>query len=173
MVENDRMDPEVSKIEHELINELLKHTIFTIRGKITSEMLFYFVTRKCLTQLEFQNLTGYSTGKISMELKNFLNLGIIEISKKSKPWVYSMESLQVEIFSRTISLLRSNLKWEAKFLEIKKELADNKEELEKENGYDKIKSSLEDNLRRFAGFKVVVNLWEDLKKKYTAEYDKK
>ncbi len=75
-----------------------------------------------------------------------------------------MESVVVETFSRSITLLKTNLKWEKKFLEIKEELDVNREELQQLNGYDEVKEFLEANLMRFTGFKAVINLWEDLKK---------
>ena len=95
-----------------------------------------------------------------------MELNLIKISKKSKPWEYSMESVVVETFSRAISLVRTNLKWETKFLEIKREMIDNKEKLSKLNGYDKVKDFIEVNLMRFSGYKGILKLWEDLKKKY-------
>lgn len=162
----EKFDPEIKKIESELIETLLKFTIFSVRGEITSKILFYFVTRKDLTQSELQHLTGFSAGKISQELNNFLEFNLIKIPKKSKPWVYTMESVVAETFSRAINLLRANLKWEPKFLEIKKELEDNGEELQKLNGYDEVKDFVEVNIMRFSGYKGIIKLWEDLKKKY-------
>jgi hypothetical protein len=158
--------PEIKKIEDEIIEELMNYTIFSIRGEITSKILFYFITRKNLTQYELQNLTGFSAGKISQELNNFLEFDLIKISKKSKPWIYSMESVVLETLSRSINLLRTNLKWESKFLEIKLEMEENEKEHKDLNGYDEIKDFLEVNLQRFAGFKRILKLWEDLKIKY-------
>ena len=165
----NQFDPEVKKIESDIIESLLKYPIFFVRGEITSKILFYFITRKNLTQSELQHLTGFSAGKVSQELNDFLEFNLIEISKKSKPWIYTMESVVVETLSRSISLLKSNLKWEGKFLEMKKEMEDNKEELNKLVGYDKIKDFLEVNLTRFTGFKGILKLWEELKIKYEKE----
>ena len=80
-----------------------------------------------------------------------------------------MESIVTEMFSRSINFLKINLKWEAQFLEVKKEMEDYKNDLQKLNGYTKVKDFLEENLTRFAGFKIVIELWEDLKKKYEKE----
>ncbi|MFX0154193.1 MAG: hypothetical protein ACFE9Q_06670 [Candidatus Hodarchaeota archaeon] len=162
-------DSEIKKIESEVINKLLNYTIFSIRGEITSKILFYFITRKDLTQSKIQDLTGFSAGKISQELNNFLEFNLIKISKNSKPWVYSMESVVAETFSRAINLLKTNVKWEAKFLEMKKDLEDNKEKLQKLNGYNEVKDFIELNLMRFAGYKAIIKLWEELKNKYEKE----
>ncbi len=169
MKSEEIFDPEIKKIERELIENLLNYTIFSVRGEITSKILFYFITRKNLTQSKLHDLTGFSAGKISQELNNFQEFELIKISKKSKPWVYTMESVVAETFSRAINLLKTNIKWETKFLQIKKELEDNQEKLEKLNGYNEIKDFLEANLKRFVGYKVVIKLWEDLKKKYEME----
>jgi len=163
---DDKFDPEIIKIEDEIIETLLKFTIFSVRGEITSKIIFYFVTRKDLTQSELHNLTSVSSGKISQELNNLMEFNLIKISKKSKPWVYSMESVVAETFSRAINLLKSNLKWETKFLDIKREMEDDKENLIKLQGYNEVKEFLEVNLMRFSGFKKIIKLWEDLKKKY-------
>ncbi|MFW9999543.1 MAG: hypothetical protein ACFE88_05450 [Candidatus Hermodarchaeota archaeon] len=162
-------DSEIKKIESEVINKLLNYIIFSIRGEITSKILFYFITRKDLTQSKIQDLTGFSAGKISQELNNFLEFNLIKISKNSKPWVYSMESVVAETFSRAINLLKTNVKWEAKFLEMKKDLEDNKEKLQKLNGYNEVKDFIELNLMRFAGYKAIIKLWEELKNKYEKE----
>jgi len=166
MMADDKFDPEIIKIEDEIIETLLKFTIFSVRGEITSKIIFYFVTRKDLTQSELHNLTSVSSGKISQELNNLMEFNLIKISKKSKPWVYSMESVVAETFSRAINLLKSNLKWETKFLDIKREMEDDKENLIKLQGYNEVKEFLEVNLMRFSGFKKIIKLWEDLKKKY-------
>jgi len=169
MKEEEIFSPEIKKIEDEIFNILFKFPIYSIRGEITSKILFYFITRKDLTQYELQSLTDLSAGKISQVLNNFLKYNLIKISKRSKPWIYSMESIVVESFSRAITLLKTNIKWEAKFLELKNDMETNREELQKLNGYDEVKDFLEINLMRFSGYKVVIKLWEDLKKKYEKE----
>jgi len=98
-----------------------------------------------------------------------VELNLIEILKESKLWIYSMESIVTELFSRAINLLKINLKWESQFLEIKKDLENNKNKLQKLNGYDIVKDFLEENLTRFAGFKIVLDLWEKLKEKYKGD----
>ncbi|MFW9772884.1 MAG: hypothetical protein ACFFEO_12070 [Candidatus Thorarchaeota archaeon] len=159
-------DPEIKRIENEIIDYLLNSIISSARGKITSTLLFYFITRKCITQKKLQELTGYSAGKISQEINNFMELNLIKISENSKPRIYSMESIMAETFSRAINLLKINIKWEPKLLKIKRELEENKKILEKLNGYEKIENFVEENLFRFSGYKKIINLWEDLKKKY-------
>jgi len=47
--------------------------------------------------------------------------------------------------------------------------SNNKNKLQKLNGYDIVKDFLEENLTRFAGFKIVLDLWEKLKEKYKGD----
>ena len=159
---------EVEEKEKEIIEYLLKFNLFSARDEITSKILFYFITRKNLSQKAIQDLTGYSAGKISQELNNFLKLDLIKVSKNSKPWTYSMESVVIETFNRGINLLKKNVEWESKFLEIREELINNSEELEHLNGYNDIKDFVSMNLIRFSGYKEIIELWENLKNKYTA-----
>jgi DNA-binding transcriptional regulator GbsR (MarR family) len=166
MSNRDRFDSDIREIEKQIINYLLKSIISSARGTITSTILFYFVTRKDLTQSELKELTQYSVGKISQEIKNFVDLGVIKVSKRSKPRIYSMESIMAETFSRAINLLKINIKWEPKLLEIKEELVTKKQELLNFDGYENIKNIVEENLFRISGYKKVVNLWKELKKKY-------
>jgi hypothetical protein len=77
-----------------------------------------------------------------------------------------MESVVAESLTRAITLLKRNIKWETKFLELKKELDENRAVLQKLNGYDEVKDFVDVNLNRFSGYKVILKLWEDLKNKY-------
>ncbi|MHA1671724.1 MAG: hypothetical protein ACTSV5_14290 [Promethearchaeota archaeon] len=43
----------------------------------------YFITRKSLTQVKIQELTGYSRGTTSQELKQLISMGLIEKSSVS------------------------------------------------------------------------------------------
>ena len=160
---------ELEAIENEIIETLQKYPIFSVRDEISNKILFYFIFRRDLTQSDLQQLTGCSAGKISQELNNFLEFDLIRISKRSKPWIYSMDSIMVETFSRAINLLKTNIEWESKFLEIKKELDENREELEEFNGYNHVKDFIDLNLKRFVGYKHIIELWEKLKKKYEKE----
>ncbi|MHA2180972.1 MAG: hypothetical protein ACXAAH_06080 [Promethearchaeota archaeon] len=165
----DQFDPEVQQIENEIIQEVLKYNIFTIRGEITSKILLYFITRKNLSQSDLQKLTGFSAGKISQVLNNFLTFNLISISKKSKPWIYTMESVVAETFERSITLLKTNLTWESKFLKMKEDIVIRQDDLKKLNGFDKVRAFLDSNLMRFTGFKSIIMLWEDLKEKHGSD----
>ncbi len=159
--------PEIKKIEDEVITHFLNSILSEGRDVITSTILFYFITRKDLTQRELQKLTGFSAGKISQEVNEFVRMNLITILSKSSTGeiTYSMESIESEIFNRGINIIKSNLKWEPKLLEIIADLNDNEEQLRKLNGYEKIKLNVEEQLLRFTGYKNLLKMWNVLEQK--------
>ena len=159
-----KFDPEIREIEQEVINYFVNSILGEGRNVITSTILFYFITRKDLTQKILQELTGFSAGKISQEVNDFMRMNLISISEKSSTGeiTYSMESIESEIFNRGINIIKSNLIWEEKFIEILEDLNKNQEVLKKLNGYEKIKSNIEEHLLRFKGFKNLLIKWEEL-----------
>ncbi|MFX1275844.1 MAG: hypothetical protein ACFFBP_05335 [Promethearchaeota archaeon] len=159
-----RFDPEIKKIENEIITYFLNSILGEGRSEITSTILFYFITRKELTQKNLQRLTGISAGKISQEVNDFVRMNLIKILNKSSTGeiTYSMESIESEIFNRGINIIKSNLKWENKLLEIKREMEENQEKLHKLNGYEKIRINIEEHLVRFTGYKNLLKVWNEM-----------
>lgn len=170
MVDIEEFDPKIKKIEEEIIDRLINSSIGTARDEFTSKILLYFITRKNLTQRKLQELTGISIGKISQEVNGLIENGLI--SKKratnTREYVYTMQSIQSENFSRGVNLVKTSLSWEGKFLAIKKELEENKVELQNLNGYDKIKVIIEQNLRLMASYKKFLEFWYQLQQKFEA-----
>jgi len=67
-------DPEVEKIEDRLINFFSKLPMFSVIDSYFVRIFGYFLSRKSLTQEYLRDLTGFSTGKISQEINNFLEM---------------------------------------------------------------------------------------------------
>ncbi|MFX1237232.1 MAG: hypothetical protein ACFFAS_14970 [Promethearchaeota archaeon] len=156
-------------IEKDIIDLLFNSVISLGRDKFSAKILLYFLTRRELTQKMIQELTGFSAGKISQELNLFVDMGLISIVNKSPRGeiIYSIPSIEVELFTRGINIFKSNLRWEHKFLEIYEELKENREEFQKLNGYKKIMANIQENLGRFGEYKKILNLWEKMKLKYS------
>lgn len=98
------------------------------------------MTRKYLTQKTLQRITGLSAGKISEEVNEMLQTGLIEkadISKKGKI-IYSAKSAGLMLLKFSKSIINRMVKWENEINEIKLELETNKMLLENENGYTRI-----------------------------------
>lgn len=164
----EQFDPDVKKIETEIINRLMQSSISTARGEYTSKILNYFLTRRKLTQRKLQELTDISSGKISQEVNDLVDMGIIKIIERTSKGeiIYSMESIQSENFTRGINLVKTALQWEEKFMQIKDELERDKKNLEKLNGYEKIKAIIEENLSLMAGYRKFLELWKNIQQKF-------
>ena len=167
----EEFEPEIERIEREIIEYFSNSVFGSARSDITTKILFYFITRKHLTQAKLQQLTGYSTGKISQEVNDFLRMGLITIlSKSSKGTItYAMDSVSSEIFSRGKNIMAANMKWEPKFLEIKKEIEENRESLQNLNGYEKVQSFIEENLVRMVQYKKVLSTWDEVERNIKRE----
>ena len=166
-----KFDPDVKKIEDEIIDKFMKSSTSTARGEYTSKIMNYFLTRKYLTQRKLQELTGISAGKISQEINDLLKMGLINMDNRSSKGeiTYVMDSIQSENFTRGNYLIKTALQWEDKFLMIKEELESEKENLKHLNGYNKITKVIDQNLMLMMGYKRFLRLWENLQQKYNKE----
>lgn len=114
--------------------------MFFGRDPLFIKILGLFMTRKYLTQKTLQRITGLSAGKISEEVNEMLQTGLIEkadISKKGKI-IYSAKSAGLMLLKFSKSIINRMVKWENEINEIKLELETNKMLLENENGYTRI-----------------------------------
>ena len=131
-------DPEVYNVEDDIINQLLASPMFSTRDPMFIRILWYFMTRKYLTQKTLKRITGLSSGKISEEVNQLLENKLIykaTISDKGKI-TYGADFLILLRFSRYI--INRMIKW-VKELEIMKfELEKNKTKLENSVGYTQI-----------------------------------
>jgi DNA-binding transcriptional regulator GbsR (MarR family) len=133
-------DPEVYLIEEEILNLLYSTPMFVGRDPTFLKILGLFMTRKYLTQKSLKRITGLSAGKISEELNNFLNMGLIEkaeVSKKGKI-IYSAESAGLILLKFSKSIIDRMVKWEKELEIMKVELEKNKKSLENETGFKRI-----------------------------------
>lgn len=133
-------DPEVFLIEDEILNLLESTPMFAGRDPYFIKILGLFMTRKHLTQKTLQKITGLSVGKVSEEVNQFLEMGLIEkekISEKGK-LIYTAESAGLILLKFSKSILSRMIKWEEELVELSEELEKNKEILENEKGYNQL-----------------------------------
>lgn len=118
----------------------MSYSLFIGQKTTFTTIKIYFITRKSLTQEKLQELTGFSQGTISQELKNLLSTDIIEKSNVSSTGeiTYSMKN-SIIAFTHSFSNLTSDI---SKFTE---DIDVIKENIEKEKilikdlyGFDKI-----------------------------------
>jgi DNA-binding transcriptional regulator GbsR (MarR family) len=88
-----QFDSEIKKIEDEFIDFIVSSPLFIGEKLIFSTIKAYFMTRENLTQEELKELSGFSSGAISQELKKLLKRGLIEISNISNTGKMTSEFL--------------------------------------------------------------------------------
>ncbi len=140
MDDKDPYDRNVRKIEKEIVDYLIGSPLYSTRNEITSRILLYIIFRKEITQNILKNLTGYSSGKISQELNNLVDSGMI-IRKKIpgiRKKVYTFESVEQISTARVKNIIIALLKWEGELEKMKNEMETNRSKLETMNGFSNI-----------------------------------
>ena len=96
--------------------------------------------RKEISQELLKKLTGYSSGKISQELNNLVDSGII-IRKKIpgiRKKLYTFDTVEQITVTRVKNIIKAMSKWEHELSKMKNEMITNRIKLETMNGYDNI-----------------------------------
>jgi len=74
----EEFDSEISEIEKDIFKFLMSYSLFIGQKTTFTTIKIYFITRESLTQEKLQELTGFSRGTISQELKKLISLDLIE-----------------------------------------------------------------------------------------------
>jgi len=138
--EKDSYNNRVRKIEKEIVEYLINSPIYSTRNEITSKILIYIILRKEITQNLLKNLTGYSSGKISQELNNLVDSGMI-IRKKIlgvRKKLYTFESVEQISTARIKNTIAAMVKWQDELDKMKIEMITKRSKLGNMNGYDNI-----------------------------------
>jgi DNA-binding transcriptional regulator GbsR (MarR family) len=153
-----KFDPEVYLIEDDIISHFLSSPIFANRDPLFIKILLLFITRKNLTQKTIQDVTGMSAGKISEEVNVLLDMGLIEIEKKSKTGkiTYSANSAGMVLLNFTGSIIEKLVKWENELRKMKEELEAKRPQLNDLNGYER----LYQNVKQFS---ILINKYKELR----------
>jgi DNA-binding transcriptional regulator GbsR (MarR family) len=131
---------DVRKIESEIVEYLVASPIYSTRNEITTRVLLYILLRNEISQNLLKKLTGYSSGKISQELSNLVNAGLI--IRKKIPGVrkkfYTFKSIEHISTVRIKNIISAMIKWEEELREVRDEMIENRSKLENMNGYHNI-----------------------------------
>jgi DNA-binding transcriptional regulator GbsR (MarR family) len=144
----DDKDPyfqNVRKLEKDIVDHLIQSPLYSTRNEITSRILLYIILRKEITQSLLKVLTGYSSGKISQELNNLVDSGMI-IKKKIpgiRKKVYTFESVEQISTTRVKNIIATMIKWQDEIEKMKNEMETKRTKLENMNGYDNIMSVID------------------------------
>jgi DNA-binding transcriptional regulator GbsR (MarR family) len=137
MNESLQFDPEILKIEKEILEFLQSFPLFALQKSINSTIIAYFITRKNLTQEVIHQLTGFSKGIISQELKKLLKMEFIEKIKVSSKGeiTYSMQSATKAFLKNFLNSQKEIFDFYNEFDDLKKEMDREKDEIENLYGY--------------------------------------
>ncbi|MFW9999538.1 MAG: MarR family transcriptional regulator [Candidatus Hodarchaeota archaeon] len=153
-------DPEIYQVEDDILNQLIASPMFSSRDPMFIRILGYFITRKYLTQKRLKRITGLSAGKISEEVNLLLEDGLIEksdISPKGKI-TYGAESVGKLLLKFSRAVIIRMAKWDEELKKIRKELEDNRSNLERLNGYARIYKIYEFLLEMISKYKIFIDM---------------
>ena len=74
----EEFDDDIIAIEKDIFKFLMSYSLFIGQKTTFTTIKIYFITRKSLTQEKLQELTGFSRGTISQELKKLISMALIE-----------------------------------------------------------------------------------------------
>jgi DNA-binding transcriptional regulator GbsR (MarR family) len=136
----DTYNGNIRKIEKDIVEYLISSPIYSTRNEITSRILIYIILRKEISQNLLKKLTGYSSGKISQELNNLVDSGMI-IRKKIpgiRKKLYTFESVEKISAARIKNIVAAMTKWEVELAKMKNEMITKRSKLGNMNGYDNV-----------------------------------
>ena len=128
----EEFDDEIKAIEEDIFKFLMSYSLFIGQKTAFKTIKIYFITRKFLTQEKLQELTGFSRGTISQELKKLISMDLIEKSDVStkgeitysmknpvKAFIHSFRNLMYDIsrFSKDINAVKDDIENEKDLIE--------------------------------------------------------
>ncbi len=163
--ELEPFDSDIKGIEDGIVQFLIDSPLFLGQNSIFSTIKAYFITRKTLTQTMLKELTGFSAGKISQELKKLISLHIIQKVGKNEngEFLYSMESVELAFIAAFLHSYDEVLEWEEVFQKIKLELDAERDELEQLNGYKTIYRLIDMILNSIVIYQQLLQLFKEEK----------
>ena len=140
MNEIEEFDDEIKAIEDDIVKFLMSYSLFIGQKTTFTTIKIYFITRKALTQEKLQELTGFSRGTISQELKKLISMGIIERSNVSTTGeiTYSMKNPIIAFIHSFSALMKDISRFSKNIDAIKDEIENEKALIESLYGFDKI-----------------------------------
>jgi DNA-binding transcriptional regulator GbsR (MarR family) len=141
---NDKLekafDPEIYIIEDEIITSLMNNPLFQARDQFFLKIFGLFITRQYLTQKTIKEATGFSIGKVSEEVNNLLDMGMIEVAHTSKygKITYEASNAGILLLDYMKNILDKLVTWEKKLRKMRAELDEKRDELEDLYGYKEI-----------------------------------
>ncbi len=140
MITIEEFDDEIRAIEKNIFKFLMSYSLFIGQKTTFTTIKIYFITRKSLTQEKLQELTGFSRGTISQELKKLISLDLIEKTSVSNTGeiTYSMKNPIIAFVHSFRNLTNDISKFANKINAIKDDIEKVKDLIKDLHGFDKI-----------------------------------
>jgi len=133
-------DDEIRAIENDIFKFLMSYSLFIGQKATFTTIKIYFITRKCLTQEKLQELTGFSRGTISQELKKLISMKLIEKTSVSNTGeiTYSMKNPIIAFIHSFRNLTNDISKFAKRINTIKEDIEKDKIVIENLHGFDNV-----------------------------------
>ena len=140
MITNEEFDDEIGEIEKDILKFLMSYSLFIGQKTTFITIKIYFITRKYLTQEKLHELTGFSRGTISQELKKLISMDLIEKTSVSTTGeiTYSMKNPIIAFIHSFRDLTNDISRFAKKINAIKDDIENEKALIENLHGFDKI-----------------------------------
>lgn len=150
------LSSKILEIEQQIIDMQLNSTLLDEGKPIYSTILAYFLTRRALTQSNLQELTHFSSGIISQNLKILLERGFITKLPKSQKItrqnIYIMQSILYSFHRYFKYFMESQINQFPKIRALSKEVESMKAEPINRDAFLRIQSFLNKYLKFLEGF---------------------
>jgi len=136
----EEFDEEIKAIEEDIFKFLMSYSLFIGQKTTFTTIKIYFITRKSLTQEKLQELTGFSRGTISQELKKLISMDLIEKSDVSTKGeiTYSMKNPVIAFIHSFRDLMHDISRFSKDINAVKEDIENEKVLIENLYGFDKI-----------------------------------
>jgi len=136
----EEFDDDIIAIEKDIFKFLMSYSLFIGQKTTFTTIKIYFITRKSLTQEKLQELTGFSRGTISQELKKLISMALIEKTSVSNTGeiTYLMKNPIIAYVHSFSNLMNDISKFAYKIDAIKDDIEKEKDLIEDLHGFDKI-----------------------------------
>ena len=133
-------DEEIREIEKDIFKYLMSYSLFIGQKTTFTTIRIYFITRKSLTQEKLQELTGFSRGTISQELKELISMDLIEKTSVSASGeiTYTMKNPIIAFVHSFKNLTKDISKFAESINTVKTDIENEKDLIENLHGFEPV-----------------------------------
>ncbi|MFX0095028.1 MAG: hypothetical protein ACFFBD_25050 [Candidatus Hodarchaeota archaeon] len=133
---------DIGEIEHEIVDFFIKSPLFYFQKSSLSKLFGLLFINESLSQKQLKQLSGFSSGAISQDLKVLEAFGFVirepTSHSRSSKYAYKMVPVSTTLLKLVITLAETRMRWKPVLEGMKRELEDKFVELSVLNGYNAI-----------------------------------